>query len=181
MIRNTEYHYGFIAIFLHWFMAFLIVGLVMLGLYMVSLPDAGFDMSKIFLILLHKEIGMVAFVLAIIRLFWRWVNPLPELADTVPLWQKISARFVHVALYGFMLALPLTGWLMSSAAGLPATFLGIFDLPDLMSPNIYRVQFFIDVHQYLSYGLITLIIIHICAALLHHFFYKDNTLKKILP
>lgn len=180
ILKNTKYHYGIVSIFFHWFMAFLIIVLLVLGLYMTSLPNVGFNTKKISLILLHKELGMLVLVLVTARLGWRLGNVVPLLAEGTPPWQKFAARFVHLAFYGFLFALPITGWLMSSAAGFPVTFLGIV-LPNLISQNIYKVEIFIQIHQWLAYGLILMILVHVSAALLHHFIYKDDTLRKMLP
>ena len=80
-----------------------------------------------------------------------------------------------------MLALPVTGWLMSSAAGIPVSFFGLFTLPDLLPHNEYLFQRFIDIHKWLGYVLIFFIFVHVGAALRHHFVFKDDTLRKILP
>src|SRR5260370_2043562 len=129
---NSERHYGCMASMLHWVLAALIIALVALGIYMVRLPDIGFDTKKIILILIHKELGVLALALAALRLVWRQLNPLPRLAETVPEWQQVAAVFVHLCFYALMLAQPVTGWLMSSAPGIPVEFLGLFTLPDLV-------------------------------------------------
>lgn len=180
-IRNTEERYGSVAIVLHWLMAALLVALVALGLYMVSLPDVGFDTKKIRLILYHKELGMLALVLVIARFVWRLTNVLPQLVETLPDWQQFVARFVHLSFYGLMFALPITGWLMSSAAGIPVSLLGTFALPDLVPYDDYLFKRFIEIHKWLGYALIVLIFIHAGAALRHHFLFKDDTLRKMLP
>ena len=180
MLRNTDRHYGTVAMALHWIMALLLVGLIGLGLYMTGLPDVGFDKRKIQLILLHKEYGMLALVLALLRLAWRVGNVLPALVAQLPDWQKVVARFVHLCFYGLMFALPISGWLMSSASGIPVYFFG-FRLPDFIAHNEYRFQLLIDVHMWLSYALIGLIVVHAGAALRHHFLSRDNTLRKMLP
>lgn len=183
MIRllNSERHYGAIAIALHWLMALLLIGLVAMGLYMVSLPDAGYDAWKIRLILVHKELGMLALVIAAPRLLWRFANALPRLVDTLPDWQKVLARFVHLCFYGLMFALPVTGWVMSSAAGIPVSVLGLFTLPDLVARSDILFQTCIQVHAALAFGLIACLLAHIGAALRHHFLLRDATLKKMLP
>lgn len=180
-IENTRQRYGIVAIVLHWVMAALLITLLALGLYMTSLPDAGFDKTKITLILYHKELGVLAFALASVRLAWRVGNVLPALVAGLPEWQQLSARFVHLALYGVMFALPLTGWLMSSAAGIPVSFLSLFNLPDLVARNDRLFHLMIEVHAWLAYLLIGLLVLHIGAALEHHFIFKDETLKKMLP
>ena len=179
-IENTRDHYGAVAIALHWIMAVLLVVLLAMGLYMVRIPDAGFDKLKINLIVYHKEIGILVLLLMLLRWAWRFVNGLPVLVASLPDWQKLSARFVHLCFYALMLALPMTGWLMSSAAGFPVPFLGIY-LPDLVGYDDHLFHVLADVHKWLAYALIPLIAIHMGAALWHHFVERDATLKKMLP
>jgi len=178
---NTEKRYGAIAIALHWLIAALLVALIATGLYMGSLPDAGFDKKKIELILFHEQLGILALTLAAARFAWRLTNRLPALVNTIPDWQKVAARFVHLCFYGLMFALPITGWLMSSAAGIPVSFLGTFDLPDLIVRNDEVFRTFISIHKWLGYALVACFLMHAGAALWHHFIFKDETLKKIMP
>ena len=179
-IGNTENSYGAAAIALHWLMAAILIALIVVGLYMVQLPDVGFDTTKIRLILYHKEVGILVLALVMLRLAWRVTNALPRLIEDLPDWQKIAARFVHLCFYGLMFALPITGWLMSSAAGFPVSLFGLFYLPDLIPYDDYLSQVFIAVHKWLGYALIPLIIVHAGAALRHHFVLKDDTLRKML-
>ena len=116
-IENTEDRYGAIAILLHWSMAFLVIGLAALGLYMVTLPDIGFNTRKVMLVLYHKEFGLLVLVLLVTRLAWRVTHILPRLVEHLPDWQKVAARFVHLSLYALMFALPVTGWFMSVSSG----------------------------------------------------------------
>lgn len=178
--ENTEHRYGAIAVVLHWLMAILIIALAELGLYMVGLPDVGFDTKKITLILYHKECGLLVLILVAPRLAWRLTQIIPQLAAHLPDWQKIVARFVHLTFYALMLALPITGWLMSSAAGIPVSLFGLLTLPDLVPPNEYLFQRLIELHKWLGYGLIFLILVHVGAALRHHFLFKDDTLRRML-
>jgi cytochrome b561 len=178
---NSERRYGATAMVLHWLMALLLTGLVALGLYMTSLPDVGFDTWKIRLILYHKQLGMLALMLVLLRLVWRAGNVLPHLVDSLPEWQKVLARFVHLCFYALMLALPLTGWLMSSATGIPVSLFGLFTLPDLVPYDDRLFHILVEVHRYLGYGLIVCMTAHIGAALRHHFVLRDDTLKKMLP
>jgi len=80
-----------------------------------------------------------------------------------------------------MLALPVTGWLMSSAAGIPVKFLELFTLPDLIDRDDFLFQRLIDVHQALAWALIAFIAVHAAAALRHHFAFRDDTLRRMLP
>jgi len=170
-----------LAMALHWLMALLLSALIALGLYMTRLPDVGFDTWKIGLILYHKQLGIGALALVALRLLWRAGNVLPHLVETLPDWQKVIARFVHLCFYALMLALPLTGWLMSSAAGISVSFLGLFMLPDLVPYDERLFHTLVDVHRCLGYALIVCMAAHIGAALRHHFVLRDDTLKKMLP
>lgn len=174
-LKNTENSYGIVAILLHWFMAILLIGLLALGLYMVSLP---ISLEKLKLYGWHKEYGLLALWLIILRLGWRIANITPHLA--LPKWEKIAARSVHWAFYFFMFALPLTGWLITSAAGLPPSFFGLFTLPDLVAPNEEQRLLFQEIHEWLGYGLIATILLHTSAALKHHFINKDDILRRML-
>jgi cytochrome b561 len=180
-LENRKDRYGAIALLFHWSMALLVIGLAVLGLYMVTLPDVGFNTRKITLVLYHKEFGVLALVLLATRLSWRVTQILPQLVEHMPDWQKVVARFVHLCFYGLLFALPITGFLMSSAAGIPVSFLGLFMLPDSVHRDVGLFQRFVIIHRWLGYVLILLIFIHAGAALRHHLVCKDDTLRKMLP
>jgi cytochrome b561 len=177
---NSDRRYGAAAIALHWLMAALIIALVSIGIYMVRLPDVGFNTRKITLILVHKEIGILVLALAGARLTWRQLNPLPSLVDTVPEWQKVIAILVHLNFYALMIALPVTGWVMSSAAGIPVSLLGLFALPDLVPHDDILFAWLAALHNGLGYAMAGLICLHAGAALRHHFLLRDETLRKML-
>jgi cytochrome b561 len=178
---NSEQRYGPLAILLHWGMAALLVALIALGLYMVRLPDAGFNTEKITLILVHKALGMLALAIAVLRLGWRWRNALPRLEDALPDWQQVAARFVHLMFYALMFAVPLTGWLMSSAGGYPVPFFSFFNVPDLIGLNEWLFAALIAVHRWLAWMLLFFLVLHAGAALRHHFGLRDDTLRRMLP
>jgi len=178
---NTPQHYGRIAIVLHWGMAVLLAALAAMGLYMVHLPDAGYDTEKITLILVHKAIGMLAFAIALLRLVWRLTGALPRFVDGLPDWQQVAARFVHLMFYALMFAVPLTGWLMSSAGGYPVPVFSFFNMPDLIGLNEWLFEVLIAVHRWLAWMLLFFLVLHAGAALRHHFGLRDDTLRRILP
>ncbi|MBL7478884.1 cytochrome b [Legionella bononiensis] len=175
-IKNTSSGFGIVAISLHWIIAFLIIGLLILGLYMVNLP---ISLEKLKLYGWHKEYGFLVLFLAIIRIIWRLSNQMPELA--LPLLEKIAARSMHWAFYCFMFAMPITGWLITSSAGLPASFFGLFTLPNLVAPDEHNRVLFEWIHEWLGYALIGAIMLHTAAALKHHFINKDDILRRMLP
>lgn len=175
-LTNSERHYGAGAILFHWLMA----GLIGIGLYTVQLPDFGFDARKVALILVHKQLGAAAFLLVCVRWTWRQINPLPNLVNNMPEWQKVIAITVHLCFYALMVALPITGWIMSSYSGIPVWFLGL-TLPDLVLPNERLFAKFQLLHDWLGYAIALLVCLHAAAALRHHFMTEDATLRKMLP
>lgn len=172
---NKKNSFGLIAKLFHWVMAILIIGMLFVGIYMVDLPVS---LQKVQIYGWHKAFGSLILGLALLRLVWRWMNVAPELS--LPLFEKIAARLVHWTFYGFMLAMPLSGWLMSSASGLPVSFFGLFTMPDLIAPNQIHAQFFQFVHHWLGFALLATIFLHIAAALKHHFIDKDDILRRML-
>lgn len=174
-LKNSEHHFGLIAILFHWLMALLIIGLLTVGLYMTNLP---IGMQKLKLYGLHKACGILVLGLVVLRVIWRILNTRPQLA--LPWLERVAARTAHWGLYFFMFAMPLSGWLMTSAAGLPPSFFGLFTLPSLVAPNVELREWFGLTHEWFAYGLITLIIIHTLAALKHHFINKDDILRRMI-
>jgi cytochrome b561 len=176
---NTGGRWGRVAIAAHWTLAALLAALAALGWWMVRLPDAGYDTTKIVLILVHKQLGLAALALAAARLAWRIVQPLPALAASLPLREQVAARFVHLCLYALMFALPLSGWLMSSAAGFSMSFLGLVALPDLVPVSDPLFRELAIVHRWLAGALAALVALHGGAALRHHFVLRDDTLARM--
>ncbi len=129
----------------------------------------------------HKEYGFLILILVTLRLIWRLNNINPSLPMSMPAWQRFAAHAVHYAFYFFLFTMPLSGWLISSAAGLPVSFFGLFVLPDLVAPNENLRLLFQQIHFWLGWGLVITIIGHTGAALQHHFIHKDDILKRMLP
>ena len=175
---NRDTHYGWIAIILHWMMAILMIGLIILGLYMTRLP---ISLEKLRLYGWHKEWGILVLGLVLLRWLWRASNTLPSFPGDLPYLQQLAARAMHLAFYGFMISMPLTGWMMSSAAGLQVSFFGWFLLPNLVAPNPGLEGILVTSHEYLGYALIAAIAAHTSAALWHHFIHKDDILRRMLP
>jgi cytochrome b561 len=176
--KNSKSRYGIVSMSFHWLIALLIIGLLSIGLYMVELP---LGLEKIRFYGLHKEFGILVLMLASIRILWRISNIVPILPKHMPNWQKLAARLTHFLLYLLMFAMPITGWMLSSAAGFSVSFFGLFVLPDLVSTNQSTALFFTQVHKWLGFSLIGLIVMHAGAAFHHHFIYKDKILRRILP
>ncbi len=173
-LMNSNNQYGVGAITLHWLMAVLMITQLALGIYMTRVQFNDFVMS---LYGLHKSIGVLILGLVILRLFWRYLNIVPTL--NISFIEKLAAKVTMWLLYGLMLALPITGWGMSSAAGHPVMFFGLFTLPDLVAANPATAATFNITHTYLAYFTIGLIVLHALGALKHHFIDKTDILTRM--
>lgn len=169
--------YGGVAIALHWFVAAAVFATFPLGLYMAELP---LSPRKLQLVSYHKWIGVTVFGLMCARLAWRLTHgPPPPLA--MPAWQRRAAAGVHCALYALLLAIPVSGWLYSSAAGVPTVYLGLLQLPDLVGKDKALADLLRLAHIALNFTLLGLAVVHVAAAIKHHFVDRDGLLRRMLP
>jgi cytochrome b561 len=167
-----------VAIGLHWLIAVAIVGSFSVGLYMVDLP---LSPQKLKLYSWHKWAGVTIFLFVMLRLVWRLSHRPPEMPAGMPAWQRKAAAATHVLLYLLMLAVPLSGWLMSSAKGFQTVWFGVLPLPDLLDKNKELGDLLQEVHELLNFGMAALVIAHLGAALKHHFIDRDDVLARMLP
>ena len=163
---------------LHWLMAILFFGLLALGFYMHDLP---LSPDKLKLYSWHKWAGVSAFLLVWFRLFWRVTHRPPALPDSMPRVMQVAAHAGHFLLYALMLAIPLSGWLMSSAKGFQTVWFGVLPIPDLIGKDKELGTLLAEVHGLLNIGFVLVLAGHIGAALKHHFIDKDDILKRMLP
>lgn len=177
--RNTNERYGIIAQSFHWVVALLVIGLLGVGLYMSDLKP-GPDMFKIYA--LHKSVGIVVLGLAVLRLIWMLSNPHPHALPTHKQWERFLAKLVHLFLYFAIIAMPLSGWIMSSAKGFPVNLFGIegLTLPNLVSTNKDVAEAAEEFHEIIAYSLIAVIGLHFAGALKHHVIDKDGTLRRMI-
>jgi len=137
-----------VAIALHWVIATVIVCNFVLGLYMHDLP---LSPAKLRLYSYHKWIGVTIFLLVLFRLAWRLSHHAPALPTTIPLWQRRAAVTSHVMLYVLTLIIPLSGWLLSSAAGVQVVYLGVLPIPDLIGKDKALADQLKLAHEWLSW------------------------------
>jgi cytochrome b561 len=178
MTNLTSPRYDRVAVGLHWLMAICIIGMLILGLIWEDIKPLEL---KIAAINFHKSLGLTLLLLAFFRLYWRLRHPAPALPETIPPLERKAARAAHVGLYALMIAIPLSGWMYVSAlAKYPTVYFGLFTIPHLPIPKSLK-GFFGESHELLAYGLIALLVLHLLAALKHHFFDKNDVLRRILP
>lgn len=175
MTQDTA-HYNRVARLLHWTIGLLIITAIVIGIFHEALePSLGSLMG------LHKSIGLTVLVLSLFRLAWRLTHPVPPLPAGLPQWERLAARWTHRLFYVLMIVMPLTGWIMSSAGPYPLNWFGVFDVPKFPVTREDPIAGLShDAHVVLGLGFAALALLHIGAALRHHFVLKDNVLVRML-
>ncbi|GLS88297.1 cytochrome b [Cypionkella aquatica] len=175
MWRNTPTAFGLTTRLLHWLMAGLIVALLVLGTVLVRIQP---DLSTLWLYGLHKTLGLCALVLAFARLVWHRISPPPAPTGPPNQWANRAARAAHVALYLLMLAIPLSGWIASSATGLDVVIFGQITLPAIAPTSEALENAGFAAHSVLTKLLMALLLTHIAGATLRGLKH-DGTLRRI--
>ncbi|WP_027816303.1 cytochrome b [Paraburkholderia bannensis] len=161
---------------LHWIMAICILSMLFIGVGMVSTirPD------YLTLVSIHKPLGVVILVLALIRLVTRLVKGAPPLPADMPEPMKLAARLSHLAFYVLMIALPLIGWGMLSAADYPVVAAGI-RLPAILPHSNELHSMLWNAHRFLALCFFALIVVHLAAALFHALVRRDGVFQAMSP
>lgn len=164
------------AVALHWMVGALVATAFVLGWIMADMHTSPL---KLEMFSLHKWIGITVLALFFVRLLWRLTHPAPP-ALPMAAWQHHAAQAAHGLLYALLLIQPLTGWLYSSASGHPVVFLGILPLPDLIAKNPTLAPSLRELHETCAWVMVTVIGLHVLAALKHHYVDHDDTLRRML-
>lgn len=175
---NTLHQYGAISKALHWWVALLILGLIWLGWYMVDLSyyDPWYNTA----LNAHRSFGLVVLGLALSTLFWNLYSSPPEEVPTLKRWERIAAPIVHRLLYVMMIAIPLSGYLISTSEGASVSLFGWFDIPATYVASESIRERLIIIHAYAAYTTGILACSHGLAALKHHLLDRDATLRRML-
>jgi cytochrome b561 len=176
--RTEPARYSVTAQLLHWVVAALIVTQFVLARMQEHLP---IGVRKLTILARHKSVGMTILMLAILRLAWRLWHPAPPLPSKMRPLERWAARASHAAFYVLLFAMPLTGWMMSSAKNYSVSWFGLFTWPNLIGKNEEAFKFLRSTHDTLSGLLFTVAVLHILAALKHHFWDRDDVLLRMLP
>ncbi|HEU4774702.1 MAG TPA: cytochrome b [Lysobacter sp.] len=178
-LKNPVDRWGPVSQLLHWLIALLLLCLAVIGLSLDSLPKS----PKYFWVYdLHKSTGLTVLALAVVRLGWRMYAGAPKWIPGLPTWQARLATITHGLLYALIVAIPLSGWLFDSASGLrPMRWYGLVEMPKLIAPNAGIRELARSAHEWLFWVLALLVVIHAGAALYHHYFEGDATLRRMLP
>jgi cytochrome b561 len=141
-----------------------------------------FDVDEGSLFDWHTALGLSVLALMLVRLGWRLTHDMPSPPATSPGWQNAAARFVHLAFYVLLVALPVSGWLLTSVEGDPVSYFGLFPVPALPVPGGEASEDLIEeTHEILGNVLLGLAALHVLAGLKHHFVDRDDVLRRMLP
>lgn len=182
MLANSNTRYGSVAMTLHWLIAIAIIGMLVVGKYMHGLPNS--DPNKFMLYQLHKSTGITILALTVVRLVWRFTGPVPPLPATMATWERWAAHVSHFLLYALMLLIPLSGWAVAStsSSGVPTVWFGLFEVPHLPVPVTDEAHEAAEEgHELFGNLVILLLLVHVGAALKHHFWDRDTVLRRMLP
>lgn len=177
-MKNTEQHYGWITISLHWLVALIIIGLFALGFWMVDLGyyDPWYKQGPD----LHRSIGIILFTLMVFRVIWKTVETKTQSLTSHSNFEKVAGSLTHKLLYLFVFVIMFSGYLISTADGRAIEVFEFFTVPSMGELFTNQEDIAGLIHQYLAYAMIALVIIHALAAVKHHFIDKDNTLTRML-
>jgi len=168
----------------------LIVALIITQWVLAQLAEAaGHDkaahpaaaLHQLALLARHKSVGLTIFALAIVRLVWRFVSPPPPMPNTMPRWQVKAAQLTHFAFYALLLLLPISGLVMSAASNYPVSYFGWFTIPNIVAPDEALKDIMKERHEMLFDILMVVAVVHVIAALKHHFVDRDGVLRRMLP
>jgi cytochrome b561 len=176
--QNRPTRYSVVAQGFHWLIAALIVVQFTLAWSANYLPIGARKLERL---AQHKSFGMTILMLAVLRLLWRLFHRPPALPPGMTEIERTLARATHVLFYVLLFVMPLTGWMMSSAKNYSVSWFNQFTWPNLIGPDEQAFNLLKSTHHMLSWLLFAVALLHILAALKHHFWNKDDVLKRMLP
>lgn len=182
-MSNATRSYTATAKWLHWIMATLIIVASVIGIYAASLHygiDAAHDKVKGGWITVHKQIATITLFLIVIRILWRITHKPPAFMGMSPLMAKV-AHLGHFVLYLLMLAVPVSGWANSSAAGYPIPVAWLFTIPGLLAKNPELAPMLSKLHEVLGWTIVVVVLGHIAFAIKHRLVDRDGTMESMLP
>ncbi|MFK7839444.1 MAG: cytochrome b [Bdellovibrionales bacterium] len=169
-------NYNNVSRFFHWGIALLFIGLLSVGFYMVTMDPEPF---KFKVYGWHKATGITVLFFVLCRVVWKFISKNPDALSHHKQWEKILSKTIHIVLYGAMIGMPLSGWIMSSAGGYPVSFFGLFEVPNIVSKDKELSRLANQIHGYMGFTILFCIGLHIIGALKHHIFDKDRTLNRM--
>ena len=176
--KNTENSFGLVTILIHWLMALFIIGLFVIGKYMLSLDyyDSFYHTGPWW----HKSFGLLVAFLLVYRIVWKLKNPSVKPLDSYKKYEISLAKLVQILLYISLIVCCISGVMISTAEGTGISFFNLFEIPAFIAKGKAQAELAGEIHYYATYTLIILAGLHMLAALKHHFLDKDKTLTRII-
>ncbi|MEL6127421.1 MAG: cytochrome b [Pseudomonadota bacterium] len=184
-VTNSERSWGWVSRIIHWGTAGVLLWTMGLGIYMTNVVTDPFEQFPLFQT--HKSWGFTVFILALLRVVWLLFSPKrPELPEGSPWYERLGSKASHALLYLFIFLMPLSGWVMSAASplqdllGIENMVFGLFAMPDPWVPGVEWVEKVAkQVHFFSGLALFAVLLLHVAAALKHHFINRDDILKRM--
>lgn len=178
-LTNTQDSYGSIAKFFHWTVSLFVIIMIIMGFLM---DDARSPNLKMVLYGIHKSLGLTILFLMVLRVLWRLGSRPPALPSDMPAWQAKLASFSHFFIYFMLFVIPISGWVMSTAAGYAPNFWWLVVMPAPWThTNEIVSSIALGVHTYGAWVLVGLLALHILAALEHWIIRRDNVFQRMAP
>lgn len=178
MLKDSKTGYGLVTIIFHWVCAPLIIFLFGLGVFMRGLDyySPWYHRGPA----LHIALGLLVFALMVLRLLWRKSNPEPNAIASISKRNLLAAKVVKILLYVGVFSICISGYFITTAEGVGASFFELFAVPATVELSASNVDLLGAIHKYAAWGLMGIVILHAAAALLHHFVKRDKTLVRML-
>ena len=166
MLLNGSDRYGVVSRAIHWLTALLFFVMLGVGLWMSELLEESSALGER-LLFVHQSTGLLVFGLTLLRLLWLAITPPPPLPETLQAWEILLARFVRVLMYLLLLGVPVAGYLILAYDGEAVTFYGLFNIPPLVAQSDSLHEAFEEVHEFLVWSLLFLVLLHVAGAVKH--------------
>jgi cytochrome b561 len=177
---NRVLRYAAPARGLHWLTSLLVLGIVIPAGVWIKYFEPADEAFKLRLYNVHESVGVIVFVLVLLRLVYRWRNPPPPLPADTPAFVRLAAHAVHLALYALLLLMPIGGFLATNAWGFPLSVFGVLPLPSPVGKDEALAKVFSFLHWSGAIAIGALILGHIVGALYHQFIRRDGLIRRML-
>ncbi len=171
-------HYPATSKLLHWLVAACVLTTAPVAIAMTRV-DQGATQDALYAF--HKSIGVLILVLMMLRLINRLAVGAPIAEPGIERWQKVTSSIVHTLFYVLLIAMPIVGYVATSAYGAPPSFFGLFTMPSIVEKDEALATQLFTLHRWVGYLLIVLVLTHVSAALYHYFIRGDHVLQRMLP
>ncbi len=176
-VRNGDTRFGVMTIALHWLTAALVLVALPIGLW---LAEAEISLATLKYFAIHKTLGITVLALSVLRILWHRVSSPPEPLTHGVRWQDRLAKWVHRSLYILLVAMPVSGWIASSATGIDTVVFGRWTLPNIAPVSETWETAGFAVHGFLGKLLILCVLLHVAGAAYRAAFLRDGTLRRML-